>query len=124
MINPLSTADRPLVNRSLCSSIDLHRISLVHASGETFRQRVFDALEGTRDACILGELFCRRPVLPDPASPSAVRPDSTRPWFVRVLDSTAQNITFVSFTASETFDVSLENSKNLVVYVGCKVVEV
>ena len=65
------------VNRGFCSSIGLHRISLVRASGETFRRRVFDALEGTREACPLGEQFCWHPVLPDPAPPPrrAPRPD-------------------------------------------------
>ena len=55
----------------------LHRISLVRASGETFKHRFFDALGGTRDACLLGVLFCRRPVLPGPAPPPrrAPRPD-------------------------------------------------
>ena len=69
--------DKPIINRSLCSSIGLHRISLVRASGESFRRRVFDALEGTRGAYLLGELFCRRPVLPSPAPPPrrAPRPD-------------------------------------------------
>ena len=54
-----------------------HRISFVRASGETFKRRVFDALEGTRGACLVGELFCRRPVLPSPAPPPrhAPRPD-------------------------------------------------
>ena len=47
--------------------IGLNGISLVRASGETFRRRVFDALEGTREACPLGEQFCWHPVLPDPA---------------------------------------------------------
>ena len=39
-------------------------------------QYFLDALEGTRDACLLGELFCRRPVLTDPVpSPRrALRP--------------------------------------------------
>ena len=55
----------------------LNEISLVRASGETFRRRVFDALEGTRDSCLLGEQFCWHPVLPDPAPPPrrAPRPD-------------------------------------------------
>ena len=65
-LNRLSTGCRSVVNRSFGSSIVLHRISLVRASGETFRRRFFDALEGTRDACLLGELFCRRPALPGP----------------------------------------------------------
>ena len=42
--------------------------SLVRASGETFRRRVFDALEDTSDASLLSELFCRRPALPSPTS--------------------------------------------------------
>ena len=61
----------------MCSPIGLTRVSLVRASGKTFRRRVFDALGGTRDACLLGELFCRRPVLLGPAPPPrrAPRPD-------------------------------------------------
>ena len=38
----------------LCSPIGLHRISLVRASGESFRRSFFDALGGTEDACLLG----------------------------------------------------------------------
>ena len=82
VINPGSTAD-------FVPAFGLHRISLVRASGEAFRRRVFDALEGTRDPCLLGEQFCWHPVLPDPARPSAGRPDPNRPWYVRVLDSTS-----------------------------------
>ena len=55
------------------------------------RAVVHDALGGTRDSCLLGEPFRRRPVLPGSAPPrcSAVgRPDPTRPWYVQVLDST------------------------------------
>ena len=65
-LNRLSTGCQPIVNRSLGSSIGLRRILLARASGETFRRRVFDALEGARDTCPLGELFCRRPALPGP----------------------------------------------------------
>ena len=58
--------DKPLTNRlsttNFVPAFGLHRILLVRASGETFRRRVFDALGGTRDACLLGVLFCRRPV--------------------------------------------------------------
>ena len=52
-------------------------ISLVRASGETFRLRVFDALEGARDAFLLAGMFSRRSVLPDHARPPrrAPRPD-------------------------------------------------
>ena len=76
-MNRWSTGCQPVVNRGLCSSIGLHRISLVRASGESFRRRVFDALEGTREARFLGEQFCWHPVLPDPALPPrrAPRPD-------------------------------------------------
>ena len=84
--------DQPLNNRlstaDFVPAFGLHIISLVRASGETFRRHVFDALEGMRDACLLDELFCRRPVLPDPAPPPALRLDPTRPWYVQVLDST------------------------------------
>ena len=73
----LRPGDKPLINRSLFSSIGLNGISFVRASGETFRRRVFDALGGARDACLLGKLFCRRPVLLGPAPPPgrAPRPD-------------------------------------------------
>ena len=52
-------------------------ISLVRAFGGSFRRRVFDALEGTREARLLGEQFCWHPVLPDSAPPPrrAPRPD-------------------------------------------------
>ena len=42
--------------------VGLHKISLVRASGGSFRRLVFDA-------CLLGELLCRHLVLPDPAQP-------------------------------------------------------
>ena len=57
------------IKRSFRASIGLHRISLVRASEETLRTGVFDALEVTRVACLLGEPIRRRPVLPGPASP-------------------------------------------------------
>ena len=74
---PLSSAYQPVVNRPLCSSIDLNGISLVRASGGTFRRCVFDVLKGMRDAYLLGEMFCRRPVLPGlaPLLRYAPRPD-------------------------------------------------
>ena len=60
-------ADKPLTNRlstgHFVPAFGLHRISLVRASGETFRRCVHDALEGKTDACLLGGLICRRPVL-------------------------------------------------------------
>ena len=81
-----NTGLKTLVNRSLCSSIGLHRISLFRASGETFKRCVFDALEGTRDAwanCSVGVQSC-----PTPPRHRAVRPDPNRSWYVRILDST------------------------------------
>ena len=59
MINNWSTAD-------FVPAFGLHMISLVRASGKTFKQYFLDALEGAREACFLRELFCQRPVLTDP----------------------------------------------------------
>ena len=75
--SPGSTAVQTRFNRGFCYPIGLHRISLVRAAGDT-RRRVFDALEGARDACFLGKQFCWHPVLPDPAPPPrrALRPDA------------------------------------------------
>ena len=69
-INRLSTVD-------FVPAFGLHKISRVRASGKTFKRRVFDASEGTRDPCLLGEQFCWHPVLPDLAPPPrrALRPD-------------------------------------------------
>ena len=41
-------------------------------------QYLFDALEGTREACSLGELHCRRPILTDtvPSPRRVLRPDA------------------------------------------------
>ena len=66
IVNRLSTAD-------FVPTFGLHRISLVRASWRTFMQYFINALEGKREACFLGKLFCRRPVLTGPV-PS---PDST-----------------------------------------------
>ena len=76
--NPQETAEKPIVKRGTSSSIGLPTIWLVRASGETFRRRVFDALEKTRVACLLGEVFC-----PTPPRRPAVRPDPTRSLYVR-----------------------------------------
>ena len=92
--------DKPWMNHSstgdFVPAFGLHRISLVRASGKTFGRRVFDALEGTRDPCLLGDQFCWHLVLPDPA-PSPRRAP-TRPargmsgfWIRQVFD--ALNIT-------------------------------
>ena len=52
----------------------LHGISLVRATGEMFRRRVFDALEGTKKDSPLGEQFCAHTILPDPAQPTRREP--------------------------------------------------
>ena len=63
----------PVINRlstvRCVPPMGLHRISFVRASEETFRTAIFDALEGKRDGCLLGEQTRRRPVLPRPAQP-------------------------------------------------------
>ena len=88
--------DKPRINRGSTAdfvpAFGLHRMSVVRASGEAFRRRVFDALEGTKDSCLPGDQFCWHPVLPDPAPPSAGRPDPTRPWYVPVLGSTGRRL--------------------------------
>ena len=60
-MNQLSTGCQPQVDRGLCSPIGLHWVSFVRASG--FRTVVYDAPEGKRDGCLLGEPSRRRPVL-------------------------------------------------------------
>ena len=88
------TADTLVVNRGFSSSVGLHRISFVRASGKSFKTFVFDALgvlEGMEDGCLLGEPTRRRRFLPGPALPRrlAVRQRTpTHPWYVRVLDAT------------------------------------
>ena len=72
---------KPDINRSstrhFVLAFGLNKILLARASDETFERCVLDALVGTRDACLLGGLFCRRPILTDPAPPPrrALRPD-------------------------------------------------
>ena len=59
-------ADKPVVNRSLCSSIGLHRVCYVCASRKLFKTIVSDAIAGERDSSYLCGPFCRHPVLPRP----------------------------------------------------------
>ena len=56
---------------AIFSSNGLHRISLVRASGELFRTVIFDALESTRDACLLRKQSCRASL---PSRPAMRRP--------------------------------------------------
>ena len=79
----------PRVNRSLCSSIGLHRISLVRASGRR-SEHVFSMLWRVRGMVVS---WANRSVgvtsFAAPAPPPAVRRlDPSRPWYVKVLDST------------------------------------
>ena len=56
------------------------------------RRSFFYRLEGKKVCFLLGEQSRRRSVLPVlawPCRPAVRRPVSTRPWYVRVLDSTA-----------------------------------
>ena len=95
VINRWSTDDEPIVNRSFCSSIGLHRNSL---SVVVFLHCLcfWGDVQATCLRCF-GEceegLFPRCTVLlakscPIPPRHPAVRPDATRPGYVRVLDST------------------------------------
>ena len=62
-------ADKPVVNRTFCSSTGLNGISIVRASEESFRTVVFDALETKRVCRLLGESSRRRPAPSRPATP-------------------------------------------------------
>ena len=76
----------------------LHRfkcISFVRGSWEAFTTVVFDAVEGKRDGCLLGEPTRRRPVRPDLARTrqhAMRRLDTTRPLYVGVLDSSGVHL--------------------------------
>ena len=73
-------------NRTFRSSIGFHRISLVRASGKTFRTIVW----GARGAVVSwANRSVGVPSCPAPPLPAVRRPDPTRPWYVRVLDSTS-----------------------------------
>ena len=76
--------DKPVMNQlstaGVCASIGLQRISLVRASGETVKY-FFDDLGGNRVACPLSRQCCLRLLLPEPAPQTAVRPDTTQPFF-------------------------------------------
>ena len=83
-------ADKPLVNRGFCSSIDLHRISYVRASDQSFRTVVPDALGKRGVGCPLGEPTRRRPVLPGPVPPRRAPPRRDPPVVYPGLASTNQ----------------------------------
>ena len=67
-------AEKPVVNRWLCSSIGLHRISIDPASENIIRDSVFDDLEGKRDGSVVS--WANRPVgvpsYPAPPRPAAL----------------------------------------------------
>ena len=73
--------------------VDLYRILIVRDSEDSFRTGVFDALEGTRVGCLLGESIRRRFVLLGPAPPRrpAVRHLEFRLWYLQVLESTGEH---------------------------------
>ena len=72
---------RQLSTGDFVLAFGLNRISLVRASGESFGRLVFDVLEATRDACFLGELFCRRLMLTDLAAPPCAPTRAARGMF-------------------------------------------
>ena len=74
-----STGYQPVVNRSLCSSIGLHRVSVVRVFEGTFRTVVLGALEGKRVGRFLGEPTRRRPVLTPPPPCHTVLPCAALP---------------------------------------------
>ena len=72
-------ADGPIVNRGFCSSVGLHRISLVRAFRKTFKRRFFDALEIAKYVGLFLRdtvLLANSPARPRPAAPPCV---PTRP---------------------------------------------
>ena len=85
VINRLSAGCQSVV-------VFLHRftwVSVVRASGETFRRRLSNVLEGTTDGRLLGEPSCRRLVLLAPPRRLNARLDPTRPRCIRVLESSS-----------------------------------
>ena len=77
-------------NRAFCSSIGLHRIPLVRVFKELLKTVVVEYLETKRADYFLGEHTRPWSDPPRPASPrrpAVRRPDSTRPWYIMVLDS-------------------------------------
>ena len=56
-----------LVHSRFRPPIGLQGISLVSASRETFRHKVCEAMQSSRDTCLTGGQFCWNPGLPDPA---------------------------------------------------------
>ena len=88
-------ADKPRVNRTFCSSICVHMISFVHASGETFGTVSFLRRPGVQEVRLFPgrtgpSASCSAPPAP-PRRPAVHRPAPTRPWYVRVWDSTGQS---------------------------------
>ena len=81
---------RPDPTRPLCVRVldSTGVLSFVRASGKMFRIFGYDAEEGQRDGCFLGEQIRGRPVLPRPAvprRPAMSRPAATRPWNSRTI---------------------------------------
>ena len=74
-------SDEPLVSRSLCSPIGLHRISFVRVSGESLRTVFFDALGVKRVGLSPGRPSpsASRPAPPCPAPPPRSAPPRPDP---------------------------------------------
>ena len=86
-MNRRYTTDERRVNRRLCSSSGLHRISFVRAFVVTSIKELLNSLKRKRGSVHPGEWTGRRPILTDPASPRppAVRcPALSCPWYARV----------------------------------------
>ena len=85
----IKTASLTQINFILKVPLGLYWRLLIRASGKTFRRRVFDTLESAIDACLLITMFCRRPVLPGPASPPRCtpQPDPTVVFLVFRIDN-------------------------------------
>ena len=88
-INRLSTGCQPRVNRTFCSPVGLHGISFVRASVESFRTVCHDRRKAKGTVVFWANRPIGVPSYRAPPRRSAVRrPAPTRPWYVRVLDST------------------------------------
>ena len=93
LLNRLSTAGQPRVNRSFRSSVVFKYELDCSCFRKNVQDSVFDSLEGKREGYLRAGSTQRRPVLPCPAPPrcpAVRRPDPTGPWCVRVLDSTSR----------------------------------
>ena len=93
LIDRGKTAHQSRVNRGFCFSVGLNKISFVHAFSERHSSDVSSMLWRVRERLVsfanssVGIHSC-----PTPPRYHAMRPDPTRPCYVRVLDSTSDVI--------------------------------